>query len=268
MSLGDILGQMMQQGLGGQGTQNPRLQNATQNLGGSSGGGGLDAIFGQLQGALGRAGIDTAGLQQSAGGFADKASDFMRKDQVGGLSGAQIGGIGAVAGALLGGGLGGAARGGAMAVLGTLALSALKNAQARRAGQAAPAPVEPHELEAVTAPENEKLLLTAMISAAKADGTIDQTEMQKIIGRISKDSVTPEEKQFVLDQMAAPLDISALAAQVTSQAQGAQVYAASLLAIDSDSDAERAYLSALAKALNLDADTVAQLHSMTGAQAA
>lgn len=187
MSLGDILGQMMQQGLGGQGTQNPRLQNATQNLGGSSGGGGLDAIFGQLQGALGRAGIDTAGLQQSAGGFADKASDFMRKDQVGGLSGAQIGGIGAVAGALLGGGLGGAARGGAMAVLGTLALSALKNAQARRAGQAAPAPVEPHELEAVTAPENEKLLLTAMISAAKADGTIDQTEMQKIIGRISKD---------------------------------------------------------------------------------
>ena len=220
MSLGDILGQMMQQGLGGQGTQNPRLQNATQNLGGSSGGGGLDAIFGQLQGALGRAGIDTAGLQQSAGGFADKASDFMRKDQVGGLSGAQIGGIGAVAGALLGGGLGGAARGGAMAVLGTLALSALKNAQARRAGQAAPAPVEPHELEAVTAPENEKLLLTAMISAAKADGTIDQAEMQKIIGKISKDSVTPEEKQFVLDQMAAPLDIAALAAQVTSQAQG------------------------------------------------
>ena len=111
----------------------------------------------------------------------------MRKDQVGGLSGAQIGGIGAVAGALLGGGLGGAARGGAMAVLGTLALSALKNAQARRAGQAAPAPVEPHELEAVTAPENEKLLLTAMISAAKADGTIDQAEMQKIIGKISKD---------------------------------------------------------------------------------
>ena len=140
MSLGDILGQIMQQGLGAQGGQNPRLQNAAQNLGvgPGGGGGGLDAIFGQLQGALGRAGIDTGGLQQTAGGFADKAKDFIRQDQVGGLSGAQIGGIGAVAGALLGGGLGGAARGGAMAVLGTIALSALKNAQARRAGQAAP----------------------------------------------------------------------------------------------------------------------------------
>ena len=57
----------------------------------------------------------------------------MTKDQVGGMSGAQLGGIGAVAGALLGGGVGGAARGGALAVLGTLALGALKNAQAKAA---------------------------------------------------------------------------------------------------------------------------------------
>lgn len=268
MSLGDILGQVLQQGLGGQGAgQNPRLQNAANSLNGGGTGSPLDSIFSQLQGALSGAGIDTAGLQKTAGGFADRASDFLKKDQVGNLSGAQIGGIGAVAGALLGGGLGGAARGGAMAVLGTLALSALKNAQARRAGQSEPASVEAHELKAVTGPENEELLLTAMISAAKADGTIDQGEMQKIIGRISQDSVTPEEKQFVLDQMAAPLDIEALAARVTSPAQAAQVYAASLLAINSDTDAERAYLAQLAQALQLDADTVAQLHNMTGAAA-
>ena len=270
MSLGDILGQIMQQGLGGQGDARTRgCRTPRRTSAAAAAAAGSTAIFGQLQGALGRAGIDTAGLQQSAGGFADKAGDFMRKDQVGGLSGAQIGGIGAVAGALLGGGLGGAARGGAMAVLGTLALSALKNAQARRAGRGARRRRSSrHELEAVTAPENEKLLLTAMISAAKADGTIDQAEMQKIIGRISKDSVTPEEKQFVLDQMAAPLDVAALAAQVTNPAQAAQVYAASLLAIDSDTERRSAYLSELAKALGLDADTVAQLHGMTGAQAA
>ena len=47
----------------------------------------------------------------------------------------------------------------------------------------------------------------------------------------------------------------------------AQVYAASLLAIDSDSESERAYLRALAEALGLDAETVAQLHGMTGAPA-
>jgi uncharacterized membrane protein YebE (DUF533 family) len=266
VALGDILGQIMQQGLGPQGGgQNPRLRNATESLQG--GGGSLDAIFGQLQGALGRAGVDTAGLQQTAGGFADRAGDFLRKDQVGGLSGAQLGGIGAVAGALLGGGLGGAARGGAMAVLGTLALSALKNAQARRAGQSAPAEIEQAELEAVTAPENERLLLTAMISAAKADGTIDRNEMQKIIGKISDGSVTAEEKQFVLDEMAAPIDVDALAAQVQNRAQAAQVYAASLLAIDSDSEQEKAYLRRLAGALGLDDETVAQLHGMTGAAA-
>ena len=60
----------------------------------------------------------------------------------------------------------------------------------------------------------------------------------------------------MLDQMAAPLDIAALAAQVTSPAQAAQVYAASLLAIDSDTDAgTRLSARSSRKALQLDADT-------------
>ena len=108
-------------------------------------------------------------------------------------------------------------------------------------------------------------MLAAMISAAKADGTIDQAEMQKIVGKLGQ--VTPEEKQFVLDQMAAPLDVGVLAAQVSGKAQAAQVYAASLLAIDADSGQEKAYLRELANALGLDEGTVAQLHGMTGSTA-
>ena len=50
----------------------------------------------------------------------------------------------------------------------------------------------------------------------------------------------------MLDQMAAPLDVAALAAEVASPAQAAEVYAASLLAIDADTDAERSYLADLA----------------------
>jgi uncharacterized membrane protein YebE (DUF533 family) len=265
MSFGTILGQIMQQGLG-QSQGGDRLRSTTNALQSGTGTGGLDGILGQIQGALGRAGVDTAGLQQSAGGFADKAGDFMRKDQVGGLSGGQIGGIGALAGALLGGGLGGAARGGAMAVLGTLALTALRNAQSAKSA-AAPAELDAVEVEAVTSPAAEKLLVTAMISAAKSDGQIDQAEMQKIIGKISADSVTPEEKQFVLEQMAAPIDIPALAAQVHGQPQAAQVYAASLMTIAADTPAEQAYLRELAAALNLDPAAVDQLHQMTGAGA-
>ena len=104
-----------------------------------------------------------------------------------------------------------------------------------------------------------------MISAAKADGQIDQAEMQQVIGRLAADSVTAEEKQFVLDQIAAPIDVAALAAEVRSPAQAAEVYAASLLAIHADTDAERSYLAELARALRLDEATVAELHRMTGA---
>lgn len=264
MSFGDILGQIMQQGLGGQSQTRGRLQTTANNL--DAQGGGLGGLFGQIQGALQKAGVDTGALGGAASGFGDRARDFARNEQAGGLSGAQIGGIGALAGAVLGGGgLAGAARGGAMAILGTLVVNAVRKARAEADGPAAAmAPIEPAEVQALTSPESEKLALRAMISAAKADGQIDQTEMQKIIGKIADDSVTPAEKQFVLDEMAKPLDIAGLAADARDPAQAAQVYAASILAIDADTDQERAYLRELAGALNLDDATVAQLHKMTG----
>jgi len=269
MSFGNILGQIMQQGLGGQTQTRDRLQTTAENM---DQGGGLQAIFGQLQNALAGAG-GAGGAGGAMGGFGDRARDFLREDQVGGLSGAQIGGIGAAAGALLGGGLGGAARGGAMAVLGTLAIGALKRAQAAREADAAgdrtgaaPA-IEESEVRAVTGADSEKLVLRAMISAAKADGQIDQAEMQKIIGKISTDQVTAEEKHFVLEEMGRPLDIGALAAEARNPAQAAQVYAASILAIDADTSEEKAYLAELARALRLAPEAVAQLHQMTGAPA-
>ena len=144
MSFGDILGQIMQQGLGGQAQTRDRLQ-TTRAEPRPARAAGSTASSASCR-ARSAAPARHRRPQQTAGGFADKAGDFLRKDQVGGLSGAQIGGIGAIAGALLGGGLGGAARGGAMAVLGTLALGALKHAQAQRAGSRAPAPVEPQEI--------------------------------------------------------------------------------------------------------------------------
>ena len=79
----------------------------------------------------------------------------------------------------------------------------------------------------MTGPETERVVLKAMISAAKADGQIDQGEMQKIIGKISADSVTPEEKQFVLDEMARAARHGGLASEAANQAQAAQIYAAS-----------------------------------------
>ena len=71
----------------------------------------------------------------------------------------------------------------------------------------------------------------------------------------------------MLEEMRAPLDIQALAAEARTPAQAAEIYAASLLAIDIDTDNERQYLRDLAQALKLDPATVDQLHQMTGAPA-
>jgi len=263
VSFGNIIGQMLQQGMGGQTQTNARVAQSAQSIGAS---GGVEGILGQLQGALGGQG----GAGGALGGFAEMAKNFLSKDQVGGLSGAQVGGIGALAGAVLGGGAKGAARGGAMAVLGTLALSALKNAQAKAAqGAVAPQDVTltQEDVAGIAGPETERLILRAMISAAKADGQIDQAEMEKIVGRASADGVTDEEKAFVMAEMRGPVDVAALAAEVRSPAQAAEVYAASLLAIDIDSEQEKAYLRALATALRLDEAAVSELHRMTGAPA-
>lgn len=266
MSFGNILSQIMQQGIGSHSHPQNRVRTTANNLDSQ---GGLGGLLGQVQGALQKAGVDTSALGGRGGtgsSFGDRARDFASNKQAGGLSGAQIGGIGALAGAVLGGGLGGAARGGAMAILGTLALKAIQASRAEQSGTAPEAArIEESEVRSLASPESERLALRAMIAAAKSDGQIDQSEMEKIIGKISADDVTPEEKQFVLQEMGKPLDIDALVADVRDPAQAAQVYAASIIAIDVDTEEERAYLRELASKLGLDNTAVAQLHAMTGA---
>ena len=106
-----------------------------------------------------------------------------------------------------------------------------------------------------------------MISAAKADGNIDKAEMEKLVGRLGQDGVTEEEKRFVMDELEKPLDVAALARSVRTPAQGAEVYAASLLAISVDTAPEQSYLRELAAALRLDEATVGELHRLTGVRA-
>ena len=267
MSLGNIIGQMLQQGIGGQEQTRQRVATGAQNL--SAGGSGVEQILGQLQSALGGGGGAAGGAMPAGlGGLAEAAKAFLGQPQVGGMSGGQIGGIGALAGAVLGGGGKGAVGGGLLALLGTMAVKALNEAKAGQGGAAA-ADMELTQAEAqtLTSPETERLLLRAMIAAAKADGQIDQQEMQGIIGKLAADEVTEEEKAFVMAEIRAPLDPNALAAEVRSPAQAAEVYAASILAIAIDTDAERQYLRSLAQALRLPPAAVAQLHRMTGAPA-
>ncbi|BAW79554.1 hypothetical conserved protein [Candidatus Nitrosoglobus terrae] len=199
------------------------------------------------------------------GNLMDVAQDFLSKKQAGEMTGGQLGSLGALAGALLGGGgeaAKGAIGGSAMAILGALAASALQKRESMQSTQ--PPSLPQDHVEALTAPETEQLIIRAMIGAAKADGQIDQKELDKIFGRINADHLTDKERQFLMEELSRPTDLQALVAAVPNQAVAAQVYAASLFAIDIDTEAERIYLQQLAEVLKLDLETVNHLHELTG----
>jgi uncharacterized membrane protein YebE (DUF533 family) len=158
-----------------------------------------------------------------------------------------------------------------MAILGSLALAALQNARA--GGQAAPggqlaasAAPKQEDVAAVTSEEAERLALRAMIAAAKADGQIDEDEMDRILGRTERRRRHGGRAAVrARRDPQAPRSVADLAKDVRNPAQAAEVYAASLLAIDIDSEAEREYLRNLAAALRLDPGVVSFLHRTTGA---
>lgn len=263
MSLGNIVGQLLRQGLGGQTHQ--RVDRATR----GPMAGGLEGLLGSvLGGGANRSGSAAGGL----GGLGDVLGSVLGGGARagGGLSGGQLGGLGALAGILLGG-KGSTAKnaigGTAMALLGSMALKALQARMQSRGGpRAGFADLEPTEsqIAAVTDDKAQELVLRAMLSAAKADGQVSEDELQRIVGKIDDDGITPAERQTVMDELRRPLDMAGLVAAVPNELVAAEVYAASLLAIDVDTQQEETYLRNLAQALKLDAETVARLHEMTG----
>jgi uncharacterized membrane protein YebE (DUF533 family) len=286
MSFGRILEQVLQQGMAGQ--SRARLEHSVgpEGLGGVPG---LGELLGSVLGGQ-------AGGRSAGGGLGDlfggspsgRASSGGLEDLLGGLLGgvtrSAAGGAGGGARGLddvFGGGprAGGAQRSGGnplgsagMTILATLAMAALKNWSQSRTTTAmgltgAAASIAPRELETMTAPETERLVLLAMVSAAKADGAVDESEIQRIVGEIDDDGISPAEKQFLVEELRTPLDLQALVEAVPTPAVAAQVYGASLLSMDIDTEAEAAYLRELAAALELDAGTVARLHQLTGAPA-
>jgi uncharacterized membrane protein YebE (DUF533 family) len=110
------------------------------------------------------------------------------------------------------------------------------------------------------------LLIRAMIAAANADGTISQAERDRILDRMRRLDLTPEEQSFLDNELRAPASIDNIAGQVHTPEAARQVYAASLMAIELDTDAERAYMKTLAGRLGLDAATISGIHQVLGAE--
>jgi uncharacterized membrane protein YebE (DUF533 family) len=160
---------------------------------------------------------------------------------------------------------------GGMALVAGLAYKAYQDYQAKQAGGQPPPATAPTDIK--PPPQNTpfmpgereaenraRLLVTAMISAAKADGYIDQGEQERIFDRVGALDLDAESKAYLMDQLRSPLDLDALVAAARQPEVATEVYAASLLAIDPDHPAEKAYLQMLAARLGLDESLVAEIH--------
>ena len=130
---------------------------------------------------------------------------------------------------------------------------------------AMPPPPPPAMLAApvVSAAENDREadathLIRAMIAAAHADGAIDGDERSRILERALTAGLSPQTQQFLLAQIATPASLLEIVSQ-TREGLKRETYGASLMAIRNDTDAESAYLNALAAGLGLTAVDVEQI---------
>ena len=266
MNFGDLLGAVLQSemspsstsrlrtSLGGGG--NDALESLGGMLGDRSGGGGLgDALANSLGGGGG-----LGGMLGDVLGAAGRS--------VGGNQNLALGGLGALAGALLGGGRRSAAGGlggGVMALLGAMAFKALQGGS--RQAPAVPLGLrEPQTLAEQNALEkNAELVLRAMINAAKADGRIDEAEIRRIVGKLEEMGADRDAQAFVMTQMQAPPETESLTMAAKGQPElAAQMFAASLMAIEVDTPAEKRYLDQLAAGLGLDSRIARNIETMVG----
>jgi uncharacterized membrane protein YebE (DUF533 family) len=275
MNITDLLGAVMQSGMSP--SSGSRMKNALG--GGGSGGGLLESLAGMLGGqspqggGLGSILSSALGGGSGSGGLGGILGNVLNDagNAVGGKQNLALGGLGALAGALLGGGgksLGGALGGGVMALLGTMAYQALKGGGSQEP-EVPLGLVEPRsEVERQALEQNAAIVLKAMINAAKADGQIDSGEIKRIVGKLQETGMGAEAQQYVMSEMQKPIDTAGLVAAAKSQpALAAQVYAASLLAIEVDTPAEKKYLDQLETGLGLQPEVTQRIKDMVGLRA-
>jgi uncharacterized membrane protein YebE (DUF533 family) len=154
---------------------------------------------------------------------------------------------------------------GGVAALGGLAWYAWKRHEEGKAGQPHAAALAPPPTDFQPGGEERqrlsRLMLKAMINAAKADGKIDTEEKARLFDRLGQIDLSAEERDFLFDELARPLDTEGLVGEASTPAIAAQLYAASLLIVDPDRPAEQAYLADLATRLGLSPALAAEIRA-------
>ncbi|WP_248919939.1 tellurite resistance TerB family protein [Pseudomonas entomophila] len=204
--------------------------------------------------------------QQGSGGLSSQDGLGGLGGLLGGLLGGSSaagggGGLGGLLGGLLGGGSAGGANQGrpaggtnyaALASLGMLAFQAYQSWQRSQAAAPQQALRTVDQLSGAEADDHSHAILRALIAAAKADGRIDQREEQLIYAEIKRHTNDPQLQQWLDEEVAKPLDAAEVAQSALDPAMAAEMYLASVMLVDDQQTAERAYLDELASALQID----------------
>jgi uncharacterized membrane protein YebE (DUF533 family) len=193
-------------------------------------------------------------------------------------SGAAVGGVlGLLMGSKRGRGMGGTVlKYGSVAAIGAMAWKAYQEHQARQTAQAVPAtqrpPIDitpkPASFAALPAPaleDHSRAMLKALISAAKADGHMDERERGLVHAELQRSEADAATRAWVDAELARPVEPAEVAALATGPEMAAEIYLASLLVVDQTSTMERAYLDALARELRLAPTLKADLEARASA---
>jgi uncharacterized membrane protein YebE (DUF533 family) len=274
------MNRMVGDGGSGQGGQGNVLDVLKQVLGQATSG--VREGAGRLDEATGASGRARDAIGQTTGQSPEelivRLKDLIANNRVG--AGAALGGLGAL---ILGTGAGRALAGsavrlGGLALIGGLAYKAYQNYQQglppltgakppSQQGLVAAPTGSGFEPEAATH-ESAMLYIRAMIAAAAADGRIDASEQQKILGGLQQAGMNADAQQFLTKEINNPATVEDLAAAVSSQEDAVQAYTAARLAVDVDSDVEHEFLGSLAHALGIDDDLAAQVDAAARGTAA
>lgn len=149
---------------------------------------------------------------------------------------------------------------GSVAAIGSVAYNAFQKWQSQQAAPVADAGQPAAQLAGPAVDQRAKVLLTAMIAAAKADGTVDDQEKAMITQQLSKLNMGDAANQL-LEELNKPLDIKAVVAGADSPTTAAEIYLISRTVIDMDNEQERAYMAQLATELGLAPELVAELEA-------
>jgi len=126
-----------------------------------------------------------------------------------------------------------------------------------------PAVIEQQAFEEVVQEDNEQgqlILMRAMISAAHADGHIDDDERQRIFAQVETMELSVPEKAMLFDELRKPLSLQQLVQQVPNAQTGIEVYAASASAINASDPSSAAFLQSLSQQLCIPRELVESIH--------